>query len=96
MMARLIRLHANDMDRGFNLALSSRHNVGYGIVIAIVFIILAGAYFLLNRRRRRQKVYETPAARNFQSGLPPQQYGGDFALQEREAPPPGYSRPVNP
>ncbi|KAI4165961.1 MAG: hypothetical protein LQ342_000392 [Letrouitia transgressa] len=79
---------------GFNLASASRHNIGYGIVIAVVFLILAGAYFLQMRRRRHREVYETPAARNFQSAYSSQPYGNDIPLDQRAGPPPAYGRPV--
>lgn len=75
---------------GFNLAQSSRHNIGYAIVIALVAVILGGGGYWQVRRRRRMAVFQTPAAVNFRRGE--EEEAGGIPLQQGYGPPPAYGR----
>ncbi|MCJ1464582.1 hypothetical protein MMC07_003195 [Pseudocyphellaria aurata] len=80
---------------GFKFALVPRHIIGYAIVIIIVSIIAVVSSFIHNRSRRRQAVYETPAARNFQSAYVAPEYQNDIPLAHAGVPP-AYSRAMEP
>ncbi|KAL8755624.1 MAG: hypothetical protein Q9184_004739 [Pyrenodesmia sp. 2 TL-2023] len=79
---------------GFNLAQSSRHNIGYAIVIVLVTLILGGGGYWQVRRRRRMDVFDTPAAVNFRRGNEEGTTNNDIPLQQGYGPPPAYGRPV--
>ncbi|KAL8752364.1 MAG: hypothetical protein Q9184_005759 [Pyrenodesmia sp. 2 TL-2023] len=79
---------------GLNLAQSSRHNIGYAIVIVLVALILGGGGYWQVRRRRRMDVFDTPAAVNFRRGDEEGTTNNDIPLQQGYGPPPAYGRLV--
>lgn len=86
--------NTDSLYRGFNLAQSSRHNIGYAVVIVIVFGLLIAAALFQMRRRRRQEAFNTPAAQNFRNGEYPQPSANEIPLQPTYGPPPAYDRPT--